>query len=78
MKTKEFKDLKTKDTKALKKLLGEKKIAIVKGEAEMYAGREKNLKVVRNLRREVAKILTLVKEKEILEKLETKKGEEKI
>ena len=75
MKTKEFKDLKNKDAKALIKLLAEKKVAISKGEAEMYAGREKNLKVVRNLRREVAKILTLIKEKEIMEKLTGTKKE---
>jgi hypothetical protein len=36
---------------------------------QILGGREKNLKLHRNLRAEVAKILTLVREKEIVEEL---------
>jgi ribosomal protein L29 len=70
MKTKEFKDLKTKSVKELKKMVSEKKTAIMKSKMQVFSGKEKNLKLSKNLRDEIAKILTLVKEKEIMEKLE--------
>jgi len=47
---------------------------------KIMGGKEKNLKVRRNLTREIAKILTLVREKEIIEalsSLEPKKEEVK-
>jgi ribosomal protein L29 len=76
MKRKDFTDLKTKDTKALKKLVSDKKLEIAKKQMEVFSGKEKNLKLVTNLRREIAKILTLIREKEIVEKLNMK-GESK-
>ncbi len=76
MKAKEFKDLKTKDIKALSKLVHEKKLEITKKAMDIKSGKEKNLKAGMNLRREVAKILTLIREKQIIEKLE-KRGEVK-
>jgi ribosomal protein L29 len=73
MKTKEFKDLRAKDIKALQKMAHEKRVEIMKKNMMVMGGREKNVKLVGILRRELAKILTLVREKEIIEKLEANK-----
>jgi ribosomal protein L29 len=70
MKTKDFKDLRTKDLKTLKKLALEKKQEAIKAKMGGVSSKEKNLKLALNIRREVAKILTLIKEKEILESLQ--------
>jgi ribosomal protein L29 len=77
MKTKDFKSLKAKDLKSLTKLVSDKRKELVKKETEIVSGKEKNSSSARNLRKELAKILTLVQEKKILEKLEIKKGESK-
>ncbi len=80
MKNKDFKDLRTKDIKSLTSLVREKRQAEAKKLMEVRSGKEKNLKSVGNFRREIAKILTLIREKEILEKLEAdkvKKGSDK-
>jgi ribosomal protein L29 len=75
MKTKDFKELRMKDAKDLKKLAGSKIREARKAKMSLGAGKEKNLKLALNLRREVAKILTLVREKEIIASLE--KGKDK-
>jgi ribosomal protein L29 len=69
MKRKDFNDLKTKDIKSLKKMAQEKKLEASKKRMEIVGGKEKNLKATNNLRHELAQILTLVREKEIIEKL---------
>jgi ribosomal protein L29 len=76
MKTKEFKDLRNKDLKSLNKMVSEKKVLLTKKLMEIQAGKEKNLKAGMNIRREIAKILTLIKEKQIMEEL-VKKGDAK-
>jgi ribosomal protein L29 len=79
MKRKDFIDLKSKTAQELRKLASEKKMDAIKKKMEILGGKEKNLKAYRNYRREIAEILTLVREKEILEKLQPKaeKKEEK-
>ncbi len=77
MKRKEFTELKTKDIKALQKMAFEKNVEAAKIKVNMSSGKEKNLRVHRNLRREIAQILTLIREKEIIEKLQPKKEETK-
>lgn len=72
MKKKEFNDLREKSVKDLKKIVVEKKLEEKKVRMNMYGGKEKNLKVGRILRTEIAKILTLVREKEIIESLQVK------
>jgi ribosomal protein L29 len=72
MKRKEFNDLKAKDIKALKKMAREKKLEAAKKRMEILGGKEKNLKATNNLRHSLAQILTLIREKEILEKLQPK------
>jgi ribosomal protein L29 len=70
MKKKDFTELREKSAIELIKLAMKKKTEAAKKRMEILAGKEKNLKAYKNLRSEVAKILTLVREKEILEKLQ--------
>jgi ribosomal protein L29 len=72
MKRKDFAELKEKTKVELTKLVVQKRMDATKKKMEILAGKEKNLKAYKNLRQEIAKILTLVKEKEILEKLAPK------
>jgi ribosomal protein L29 len=69
MKKKDFIDLRAKDLKALKSMAMAKKLEADKMRMEIVGGKEKNLKATNNLRHDIAQILTLVREKEILEKL---------
>ncbi len=75
MKKKEFNDLKIKDINTLKKLAREKKLEADKKQMEIMGGKEKNLKATNNLRHDLAQILTVVREKEIIEMLGAKKEE---
>jgi ribosomal protein L29 len=59
MKSKEFEELKTKKLNELIKLLNEKRVELTKITSKMYAGREKNLKKGKMLRREIAQIMTV-------------------
>ena len=72
MKKKEFKELRTKSIKDLKKMAFAKKLEAERVKINRLAGKEKNLKLGKNLRQEIAKILTLIREKEILESIEAK------
>jgi ribosomal protein L29 len=72
MKRKDYNELKGKTVQELVKLASNKKNESIKEKMKILGGKEKNLKVHRNLRAEVAKILTLAREKEILEKLQPK------
>ena len=69
MKRKDYIDLKGKTIAELTKMASLKKTESVKKKMRILGGKEKNLKMHRNLRAEVAKILTLIREKEILEKM---------
>ncbi len=71
MKKKELTDLRAKTVKDLLKLAGEKKLESFKKKVENTG--KKDVKNYRNLRRDIAQILTIVREKEILEKLEKRK-----
>lgn len=73
MKKKELTDLRSKDLKALRKLVFDKKLEASKSKASTSSGKEKNLKVYRNLRRDIAQILSVTKEKEIVEELNKEK-----
>ena len=72
MKRKEFNDLRGKNIQGLEKIALEKKLEAEKAKMKMLGGKEKNLKVRKNLAKEIAKILTLVREKEIIESLQLK------
>lgn len=75
MRKKELNELKSKNIKELEKIVFSKKLESEKAKINALGGKEKNLKVGRNLRREIAKILTLIREKEIIESLQPKKEE---
>jgi len=51
---------------------GKSKLEAEKAKMKMLGGKEKNFKVRKNLAKEIAKILTLVREKEIIESLQLK------
>jgi len=68
MKKKDFENIKTKDIADLQKLAAEKRLEVAKLFAKIKAGQEKNPKVMKMTRRELAQILTLVRQKEIAEK----------
>jgi len=76
MKTKDFKELRSKDIGGLKKLAADKQEEAVRAKMATVTSKEKNTKLTLNIRREVAKILTLVREKEILESLAPKAKKE--
>jgi ribosomal protein L29 len=78
MKIKDLTALRGKSIKELEKLAYEKRTEATKKKMEIMSGKEKNLKVYGNLMTEVAKILTLVREKEIIESLEPKEVKEEV
>ena len=69
MKKKDFNLLRSKDIQELKKMALEKKKEAILAFASMKSGKEKNFKKSYSIRKEVARILTLIKEKEILRRL---------
>jgi len=68
MKKKDIETLRGKEVAEIKKALAGKRADLIKAQVEMYGGKEKNLKKAKNLRREVAQMLTIIKEREILER----------
>ena len=69
MKAKELKDLRTKEKKDLVKMVNEKRVELTKITSRMYAGREKNLKKGKMIRRDIAQIMSIMNMKgEIISK----------
>lgn len=66
MKKSEIKVLREKNIEDLKKLFSVKKKEINKVMIEVSSGTEKNLKKIRFLRRDIAQILTIIRQKDIL------------
>ena len=73
MKTKDIKDLRTKKIEELKKMVDSKKSESTLLFSKVRAGKEKNTSKLKALKKEIAQIMSVVSEMEILEKL-TKKG----
>lgn len=69
MKKKDLSDLRTKDDSELGKLCLKKKEELVKVKVDMASGGEKNVKKAKNLRKDIAQILSLLKEKDIIKSL---------
>lgn len=65
MKKEELKKLRAKDMKELEKVLNESQKQLGESSLKIVGAKEKNLKKVRNLRRDIAQILTIVREKEL-------------
>ncbi len=70
MKKKDFSQLKTKEIKELKNTLNDLVLQSLKIKAKIVAHQEKNIRGYSNLRREIARISTLIREKEIVERLQ--------
>ena len=67
MKKKELVAVRSKNNLELKIQVSKRKIELVGLYAKMKAGQEKNLKKVKNLKRDLAQLLTVIREKELLE-----------
>lgn len=67
MKKNELQKIRIKKTGEFKKMADKKKMELAKAIVERGAGREKNPKKAKNIRRDIAQILTILKEKELLE-----------
>ena len=65
-------NLRKKEIKDLQEVLNKKQVEAQEVYASMKAGLEKNLRKFRNLRREIATILTIIREKQIIESQKTK------
>ncbi len=72
MKTEELKKLREKDTKELEGMVVEKKRELANAYANRKASNESNLKIVKNTKRDIAQILTIIREKEIVQNLKEK------
>lgn len=68
MKKKDLTDLRNKKINELEKLLSKKRNELINTYAKIKAGQEKNLKKAKNIRRDIAQILTIIREKELLKK----------
>lgn len=63
MKTKDLQNLRGKELKEVESLLAKKKLELSKLEVKILSGKEKNLKARKNLKKEIAQIMTVLKEK---------------
>jgi ribosomal protein L29 len=77
MKKNDYRNLRTKKSEDLKKTVADKKLELMKLLSNKAAKGDKNLMKGRNLKKEIAQILTLRKEMEIVGKTEIKKEETK-
>ena len=77
MKTRELTSLRKKSPDEIKSLLEQKKFEAVESFAKMKAGQEKNLKRVKNLKREIAQIMTVFQEYNLSKKLDEKSNKGK-
>ncbi|MFH1864145.1 MAG: 50S ribosomal protein L29 [bacterium] len=67
MKKKDIRDLRLKSPKELMKMVAEKKKELAVFTSGVVLQKEKNVKKGKLLRKEIARVLTLLREKEILE-----------
>ena len=65
MKKNDYKNLKMKKAEDLKKMISEKKLELLKLLSNKASKGDKNLKKGRNLKKEIAQILTLVRDAEL-------------
>ena len=65
MKKKEIQELKVKEVKELNDMLTKKRIELDSSLIDLQAGRTKNVHTSRNIRHDIARILTIVKQKKV-------------
>ncbi len=68
MKKKDLRQLRTKTIEEIKRLVAQKKQELLLYYAKIKSGKEKNTSMLKNIRRDIAQMLTIVREKEILER----------
>lgn len=66
MKKKEIKDLRKKTTEELFKLLENRRFEIINSRTNAKSSKEKNLKKVKLIKHEIAQILTIIREGELV------------
>ena len=69
MKIKELKEAKLKDVKELEKMVSKLRIDLMKNAVKIAGGKEKNIKKAWNIKKEIAQILTIIKNKMINENI---------
>ena len=77
MKKSELKKMREKKATKLNEVVVKKRLELLKVRADIKASRESNLKSAKNLRREIAQLLTLIREQELVEEAIGKKMEKK-
>lgn len=65
MKKKDLMEVRGKDAAEIKKIISEKQLKLDKVRVETLAGEEKNVKLPANLKRELAQLNTILREKEL-------------
>ncbi len=69
MKINELKQLRTKSVDDLANLIVDRKKKLASVQIDVHAGREKDLKLAKNIKLEIAKILTILKETQLIGKV---------
>lgn len=75
MKSKELNSLRNKDTQELKKLLDKKIMEAFQVKVNIKVSKDKNLKHVKMLKRDISQIATILRESELLKKDKLEKEE---
>lgn len=73
MKKKDLKKTRESSIKDLKKKVLELKKDVAVSYANRYAGKSKSVMEVKNLRKDIAQIMTIIREKEIIEEIRSEK-----
>ena len=67
MKKRDLKDIRIKKTEEIEKMVSDRKGELIKLAIKVKSGEEKNLKKMKNIREEIAKLLTIAKENKLIE-----------
>jgi ribosomal protein L29 len=66
MKVKKLAEVKQKKSKELEKLLGKRRHELAKSQVESVSGKEKNIKKPKLIKRDIAQIQTVLREKQMI------------
>ena len=69
MKKRELEAIRKQDTQVLKRTLDELRDKLMKAQIDMSIGQEKNLAKARNIRRDIAQVETIIRDKQINAKI---------
>ena len=75
MKKKDLQTLREKNIDELTKIVDKKKVEFNKAQAKITTANEKNLKKPKNLRHEISQILSIIRERELMENFALKEKE---